>query len=192
MTNRELIDRIIRDDDEHAYSLFFNRIYTRLIKFALYYVKNYQTAEDVVSDVFVDFLRKRVHIGTIDNVEAYFYTAVRNRSLNYMRKIKYNNVLITGASKEDYEIVSDSRPDQDLMNAELFDIISNEVNNLPIQRRVIFDMVKSDNLKYREVAKILTISQKTVEKHMSLALKIIREAVQEYLEFKDIKIKKII
>ena len=191
MTNKELIDRIIETDDEQAYSLLFNRIYARLIKFALYYVKNYQSAEDIVSDVFVNFLKKRKNIGPINSVEAFFYTAVRNQSLKYLRRKKYKNALISGASLEDYEIASDSRSDQDLMDNELYDIISTAVNSLPTQRRVIFEMVKFDQLKYKEVAKILTISHKTVEKHISLALKIIREVVRDYLESKDIKVKKI-
>ncbi len=191
MTNKELIDKIIFDDDERAFSLFFNRIYSRLIKFAFYYLKNYQSAEDVVSDVFVNFLKKKGDRGTIDNVEAFFYTAVRNQSLKYIRKNKYNHLFISGASQEDYEIPSDSRPDQDLMDNELLGIISKAVKNLPTQRRVIFEMVKYDQLKYKEVAQILTISQKTVEKHMSLALKIIRVVTRDYLESKDVKIKNI-
>ncbi len=190
MTNKELIDRIIKNDDEHAFSMLFNRIYTRLIKFALYYVKNYQSAEDVVSDVFINFLKKN-NKGPIDNVEAFFYTAVRNQSLKYIRKNKFQSGLITGASQEDYEIPSSSRPDQDLMDKELYEIISKAVNKLPTQRRVIFEMVKYDRLKYKEVGNILTISQKTVEKHMSLALKIIRVVVRDYLESKDISVKKI-
>lgn len=157
MTNKELIDKIIWDDEENAFSVLFNRIYSRLIKFALYYVKNYQSAEDVVSDVFVNFLKNISNRGSIDNVEAFFYTAVRNQSLKYLRKIKYNNILISGASQEDYEIPSDSRPDQDLMDNELFGIIFNAVNSLPTQRRVIFEMVKYDQLKYKEVAQILAI-----------------------------------
>jgi len=191
MTNKELIDRIILSDDKHAFSLLFNRIYTHLIKFAIYYVKNYQSAEDVVSDVFVNFLKTKNKKRTIENVEAFFYTAVRNQSLKYLRKNKFNIALITGASREDYEIPSDSRPDQDLMDKELYDIISKTVNKLPTQRRVIFEMVKYDQLKYKEVADILAISQKTVEKHMSLALKIIRVVVRDYLDSKDISVKKI-
>lgn len=190
MTNKELINRIIKNDDEHAFSILFNRIYTRLIKFALYYVKNYQSAEDVVSDVFINFLKKS-NKKPIDNVEAFFYTAVRNQSLKYIRKNKFQSGLITGASQEDYEIPSSSRPDQDLMDKELYEIISKAVNKLPTQRRVIFEMVKYDRLKYKEVGNILTISQKTVEKHMSLALKIIRVVVRDYLESKDISVKKI-
>ena len=43
------------------------------------------------------------------------------------------------------------------MDNELFGIIFNAVNSLPTQRRVIFEMVKYDQLKYKEVAQILAI-----------------------------------
>ncbi len=191
MTNKELIDRIIKHDDEQAYAELFNRIYSRLIKFSIYYVKNYQCAEDVVSEVFVNFLKKKNRSAPIENVEAFFYTAVRNQSLKYLRKHKNKSLFVSGASLEDYEVATSSRPDQELMDSELYDIIVESVSKLPVQRRVIFEMVKFDKLKYKEVAEILTISQKTVEKHISLALKNLRVVIQDYLESKDIKVKKI-
>ncbi len=191
MTNKELIDKIIKDNDKHAFSLFFDRIYTPLVKFSYYYVKNYQMAEDVVSDVFVNFLKKTKESESINYAEAFFYTAVKNQSLKYLRKNKYNIALYRGEGQVEHEIISNSRPDQELMDKELYEIISKELNSLPTQSIVIFEMVKYDQLKYKEVANKLNISQKTVEKHMSTALKKIRLVVFNYLESNDINIEKI-
>ena len=190
MTNEELIGKIIKDDDEQAYTMLFDRIYDGLLKLAFYFVKDYQYAEDIVSDVFVNFLKRRDTIGSIDSVEAFFHTAIRNQSLKHIRKHKYTSTLMTGSSRNHHEIVSDSKPDQDLMDKELYDIISASLTKLPTQRRVIFELVKYEQLKYKEVAKILSISEKTVEKHMSAALKVVRKVTRDYLESTDINAQK--
>lgn len=191
MTNKELIDRIIENDDEHAFSLFFKRIYVRLLKFSFYYVKNHHTAEDVVSEVFINFLKRKTTLTPIINVEAFFYTSVRNQSLKYIQKNKCAGSLSSWSDLKDFEIASNSRPDQEMMDQELFNTISKAVKKLPMQRLMIYEMIKQDQLKYKEVAEIFKISPKTVEKHMSLALKVVREAVRDYLDSKDIKVKKI-
>lgn len=191
MTNLELIDRIIEKDDEHAFSLFFKRVYVRFLRFSFYYVKDHHAAEDVVSEVFINFLKRKNTLAPIKNVEAFFYASVRNQSLKYIQKNKCTGNLSSWSDLNDLEIASNSRPDQEMMDQELFRIISEAIKKLPAQRLVIYEMVKHDQLKYKEVAEIFNISQKTVEKHMSLALKVVREAVHDYLVSKDIKIKKI-
>ncbi|MEQ6120367.1 RNA polymerase sigma-70 factor [Reichenbachiella sp. MALMAid0571] len=191
MTNQELIERILKYDDEEAYKVFFHRMYGRLINFSIYYVKKVEIAEDVVSDVFVNFLRAKNKFDQIDNVEAFFYTAVKNQSHKYIRKKKTSDLLFTQASSEDYQIKSNIRPDLELINKELHEVLLNAMEQLPPQRKMIFQLVKFDGLKYSEVAMSLDISQKTVEKHMTLSLKIVREIVTDYLQDKGTKTKAI-
>ncbi|MEQ9286416.1 MAG: RNA polymerase sigma-70 factor [Cyclobacteriaceae bacterium] len=191
MTNVELVELILRNDDEEAYKVFFHRMYGRLINFSIYFVKNFEIAEDVVSDVFVTFLKSRKKLGHIDNVEAFFYTAVKNQSLKFLRKKKLSDVLFVQTSSEDFQVKSTSRPDLELMDKELHDVLLRSMEQLPPQRKMIFQLVKFDGLKYKEVAKSLDISPKTVEKHMTISLKIIREIIEEYLQFKDVKTKDI-
>lgn len=191
MTNVELVELILRNDDEEAYKVFFHRMYGRLINFSIYFVKNFEIAEDVVSDVFVTFLKSRKKLNHIDNVEAFFYTAVKNQSLKFLRKKKLSDVLFVQTPSEDFQVKSTSRPDLEMMDKELHDVLLRSMEQLPPQRKMIFQLVKFDGLKYKEVAKSLDISPKTVEKHMTISLKIIREIIEEYLQFKDVKTKDI-
>ncbi len=184
MTNAELIQKIMLYDDEEAYKILFHRMYARLINFSMYFVKNFEIAEDVVSDVFVNFLKSKEKMQAIDNVEAFFYTAVKNQSLKFLRKKKLSDVLFVKTSSEDFQVKSTSRPDLEFINKELHDVLLTTLEKLPPQRKLIFQMVKFDGLKYKEVAKSLDISQKTVEKHMTISLKIIRETVEEYMDGK--------
>ncbi len=52
---------------------------------------------------------------------------------------------------------------------------------MPEQRKKIFGMSRFEGLKYKEIAKQLNISPKTVENHMGIAIKFLREELKEYL-----------
>lgn len=62
-------------------------------------------------------------------------------------------------------------PEQLLITAEMIQRIRQAINQLPARCRLIFKLVKEDELKYREVAEILQLSVKTVEAQMTIALR---------------------
>ncbi len=78
-------------------------------------------------------------------------------------------------------------PERELLDDELRALIHKTVENLPPRRRMIYKMIKDDGLKYKEVASLLDITQKTVENHLDIAIKEVRQAVAQYLEGKQVK-----
>ena len=62
------------------------------------------------------------------------------------------------------------------------DIINKAVNDLPEKTRTVFYMKKIHGKRYREIAEALNISEKTVEFHISKALKSLRKAMEDYLK----------
>ena len=69
--------------DEKAFQAFFVDYYPVLVSFAMKYLENQETAEDVVQDVFVKIWETREKLGGIDNLPAYLYQMVRFKSFNY-------------------------------------------------------------------------------------------------------------
>jgi RNA polymerase sigma factor (sigma-70 family) len=53
-------------------------------------------------------------------------------------------------------------------------ILRNEIEKLPAQCKKVFKLSRFENFKYREIAKTLDISEKTVENHIGNALKVLR------------------
>jgi RNA polymerase sigma factor (sigma-70 family) len=68
-------------------------------------------------------------------------------------------------------------PEEILIGQEVLQVINQAINELPPKCKLIFRLVKEDNLKYREVAELLHLTPKTVENQMGIAVKKIHEAI---------------
>jgi len=171
-----LQNQIAYYDDQFAYKELFTGFYAYLYHFAFSYVKSKQSAEEILSDVFIKIWEKRKDLQKIDNLKVYLYVATRNTALNYVEKQKraatYEIDESTIALKALY-----FDPEQLLITAEMMSRIQNAINDLPLKCRLVFKMVKEDGLKYREVAEIMNISVKTVENQLAIALRKIGTAV---------------
>jgi RNA polymerase sigma-70 factor (ECF subfamily) len=73
-------------------------------------------------------------------------------------------------------------PESELINRELSLQIEEAINNLPPKRKLIYKMVVIDGLKYKEAAEILDLSVKTIENHLALAVRDLRDKIMAYLK----------
>ena len=68
-----------------------------------------------------------------------------------------------------------------MMYKNLEEAIRQAMNALPEQCRTVFQLSRYEELKYREIATRLSISEKTVENHMGKALKLLRLKLADYI-----------
>lgn len=187
---RSFLERISRGDEE-AFGQLLDFYYPKLIQIALAFVPGIVAAQEVVSDLFFKILKNPKTLANADNFDNYIFLAVKNQSYTYLRKNKHRVLLDSIQQKEDYILPDFNNPEDSLISNELFGLVEKVVQELPPKRKAVFQLVKEEGKKYKEVAEILDISIKTVELHMSLALKVLRKTVKEYQEGKDVKIRKL-
>ena len=82
---------------------------------------------------------------------------------------------------EGLDTASDSTPEADLEARDLQLKIDMSVESMPLQRRTVFRLSRIQGLANDEIARRLGIQKKTVENHLNLALKELKEALQLYL-----------
>jgi RNA polymerase sigma-70 factor (ECF subfamily) len=165
-----LQERIARYDDQQAYKELFVSFYNPLLQFALSFIKSKEQAEEIVSDIFISIWEKRKRIDSISNLKVYLYVAIKNASLNYLSRQNKNVPSdIDDVATELKSVYFD--PEQLLITAEMIQRIKLAINDLPPRCKMIFKLVKEDELKYKEVAEILNISLKTVEAQITIALR---------------------
>ncbi|HAW79536.1 MAG TPA: RNA polymerase sigma-70 factor, partial [Balneola sp.] len=137
-------------------------------------------ARDAVQDVFLKFWRNRKEIDIQVSVKVYLYQAVRNQSLNLLDKQKNQQRLRENFLSEIKSIRVEGFEESNL-NTEQIELIKKvweTVNKMPERRRLVFELHRKHGFSYKEIAKILEITVKTVENHMSQALQYLRENIE--------------
>lgn len=169
----------IANDEEEAFRRLYDLFYLRIFRFTSYFVKSAELKEEIVSDVFLSIWQNRYDLLKIENFEAYVYTIARNRALYYLKQKK--NQLFENDPDGKFEIITEKSPENELIDSELRGAIESAINNLPERCRLVFLMAKEEGLKYREIADILSISEKTVNAQMVTAIKKLGESLKRYL-----------
>ena len=156
------------------YELLFRYYYRPLCLYALHYIGDTDTVEDIVQDCFVRLIEHQ----EAGNPKAWLYTAVRNACIDRIRR---DNPLIANVEPCDLEgtITDEEAAERSLHEAELWTAI----DSLPEKCREIFLLSKRDGKKYREIAELLSISEKTVEHQISKALRILRGKAEDFFYF---------
>jgi RNA polymerase sigma-70 factor (ECF subfamily) len=176
-TDEHLFNKI-KEDDEKAFDLLFRKYYTQLCRFAFTYLKDKDQSEEMVQEVFITIWNNRKKITINTSLSSYLYRAVKNHSLNYIKKnSRQQFVKIENISEPD--IIEDVVTDEKKF-AELEKKYKEALEFLPAKCKEIFLMSRNHHLKYKEIAEKLDISIKTVEAQMSIAFKKLREELKSF------------
>lgn len=149
----------------------------KLFKFALSIVHTRELAEEVVQDVFLQLWKNREQSREIRELKLYLYVATRNMAISHLRKSQKSKVFSLDEIKLPYLKVEASA-EEVYLGTELLHRINLAINNLPLQCKLIFKLVKQDGFSYKEAAELLQINRKTVENQLGIAIKKIHAAVR--------------
>ncbi|RYF16279.1 MAG: RNA polymerase sigma-70 factor [Oxalobacteraceae bacterium] len=149
----------VSEGDVNAFNLLFKSHYKSLCISALLLLKDEESAEDVVQEVFLKIWNKRKELAQVTNITSYLYISVKNAALDQLRKTKY----ITDDISE-VEISDDALdPFHSVRIKELSKHLQEASDSLPGQCKVIFEMVYVEGRKYQEVADEMGLSINTVK-----------------------------
>ncbi len=170
----------IKNGDEQAFELLFRKYYTPLCRFANKFLNNTEEAKGTVQEVFEKIWAGREDIDPDESINAYLFRIAHNISINKLRRRQ-----VESRYAEIYKLVyiehSEHSPYESLVGNELNEKINFAVNKMPPKCRKVFDLNRTEGLKYSEIANTLHISVKTVEAHMSKALSIVRFELKDYM-----------
>lgn len=164
--------------DKPLFEQLFRAHFAHLCSFANQYVQDPDSAKDIAQKVFVNLWENREKIDPQKPVQSYLFTSVKNRCLNYIRDRKKYRSYVLDLEIEGLEIAFEEGGAE---LSELQDKVSEALQALPEKCRQAFEMSRYRNMKYQEIAEELGVSAKTVEAHMSKALKSLREQLKDYI-----------
>lgn len=170
----------IKLGDEQAFELLFHKYYIRLCGFANKFLNNPDEAREIVQEVFTKIWESRAEIDSDDSLKGYIFRIAQNMSLNKLKHHKVESKYV-----EVYKLVylndQEFSAHESLLAKELDEIIVSAIGKLPPECRKVFELSRTEGLKYKEIADTLHISVKTVEAQMSKALHHLRFELNDYI-----------
>lgn len=164
----------------------FHRYGQKLERIAYSYVRDKDTAQDIVNECFAAIWGRRESI-EIRNMESYLYQAVRNESLKYRRdrnlkKTVYEKILMKERCVMDYytRTIESCNPEE-MFSAEILEICRRQIAQMPELRRQIFTANKFEGKSYREIADRYGITTRKVDYELQRAISSLRLSLKDYL-----------
>ncbi len=176
----------LKNGDAKAFEEVFKCWYEPLVHFTNEYISDFESARNIVQNIFMRLWEKRELIDPESNIRSYIYMAARNASLSYLRHLKLETNFFEN-SKRNTESLQLNYEALDCLNFEKIDfqnlerIINETIESLPPRCREVFVLSRNENLKNKEIALRLDISVKAVEANITRALIELRENTKDYL-----------
>lgn len=171
-TDAELVS-LLQQGDIQAFDTIYERYVIMMLDTAFIRLRDRMMAEDIVQNVFMRFWNKREDL-QISNLGAYFRTAVRYEVLTYVTRTKKLYELY-----EPFELLltTTETADEKVLSADILKLIHAFAKTLPLKRKEAFLLYLQQQYSTQEIADEMGISQKTVQKHLNIALSDFRTRV---------------
>jgi RNA polymerase sigma-70 factor (family 1) len=172
-----IFDLIACDKHDDAYRFMYNKYHAVLMRFADGYLKSNAPAEELVNDVFFRVWENRIRIQEISNLRLYLFTAVRNACLTELARERKRTDFISNQSSA--EVFLDD-PESLYISSELHVLIRSTIQGLPPRCRQIYELIKIEGMKNKEVALKLNISVNTIDVQLAIAVKRLVKALEAF------------
>jgi RNA polymerase sigma-70 factor (ECF subfamily) len=166
----------VKQGDKEAFELIFNKYYSVLCILSKRYTADLYMSREVIQNLFIYLWEHKTDLDIICCLKSYLFRATKFNSIRYMEKDR----------KKEIHLADIPEPEQDktffdhVEYAELQVRIIETIESMPDQCRKVFTMSRFEQLRYADIAERLDISVKTVESHISKALRILEENLSHY------------
>lgn len=165
----------------------FHNLNARGIAFANAFVYDKAVSEDIAAEALSVLWKKLQEGGHVAQPQIYLFGIIRNKALEHLRaqaaRLRLQNGM-TELQERDYRLLISSAQACDpelLYSSEVQDIINDALSSLGAQTKSVFILSRFDGLSNADIAVRLGIAPKTVEYHITKALKIMRVRLKDYL-----------
>jgi len=169
----ELLD-LMKKDHEQALSALYHRYWNKLLVVAAHRLDDITIAEECVQDLFCSLWSRRHTLVLRFSLATYLSVAVKYQVIKQLdlqyRKAERKEKYISDYSSS----IHLPSADESILEKEMIERISAAINRLPDKCRIVFKLSREEGMPNKQIAVELGIAEKTVEAHISKALKDLR------------------
>jgi RNA polymerase sigma-70 factor (ECF subfamily) len=175
LSEEALVQQLI-EGSEAAFEALYFQYATKLAAFVTPYANSKEDVEEAVQETFLAVWLNRSNIDPNQSFSAYLFTIAKNFALKIIRKNIQQTLLEQNLSLLQTSKGTD-QPDKTLLASELENELNQLVEQLPQRARQVFLLRRMEGLTNKEIAEKLDISISTVENHINVALRHIRQGL---------------
>ena len=166
MDEHQLIE-MLREGDSLSFEILFQQYYVRFYNFCRNLIKDSHAAEDIVQNVFMKVWLNRRNLHPDQSIHNYIYVLTKHEVLNHIRDRRvYTQVERLIMTDQPAASITDDT----LQLRELDERVRRFIAAMPGQRRKVFLLSRYRGMSSKDIAKLLGLSVRTVDRHINLAL----------------------
>lgn len=175
-----------KTEDKSIFTQQFKAFYLQYAGELLFFARkfvDYQTAEDLVHDIFLRIWDKKSTVVAEKEIRTYLFSIVQNACYDFLKHQSIADTFMGKAVQqlkmEELEYFSSSQ--DELFDKQKLDAIYTTIEGLPPKSRDIFKKAYLEGQKHTAIAEELNISIRTVETHIYKSLKFLRNSLLTFL-----------
>lgn len=165
----------MQSGDKAAFDVIFRHFYAPLCSYAGQFVESGQ--EDIVQDLMLHLWEERNKLN-ISKLDTYLFTATKNQCLTLINRGQIRQKVLSNIQKR---MIDQFDTPNIYLIEELTKNLESALNSLPPSYKEAFILHRFYDNSYKEIAKMLGISAKTVDYRIGQALKRLRVLLKDYL-----------
>ena len=151
----------------------FHQFHQKLYYYVLSKTKSEFCAEEVVQITFIKLWQYRHSLNEDISIDAQLFRIAKTTLIDQLRKLDHSDKITEALAKQDTGV--SNKAISNLEQQELRNQLLEALSQMPPARKKVFEMSRLQGLSYKEIAASLFISEKTVENHIGLALRQLKE-----------------
>lgn len=177
--NKQIVSAL-NEGHESVFDAVYRHYFKKLCAFCSQYIPDLEETEEIVQETMVWLWENRLTLKAELTLKSLLFTIVKNKALNRISHYEIKQKVHEEIHQK-YESTFENPDfyDQD----ELFRMYRQTLDNMPKDIRETFLMNRDRSLTHKEIAAILNVSPQTVNYRIGQALKMLRQALKDYLPF---------
>lgn len=159
---KELLEKIIKKDEKALFQVY-KKFQPSIFNYVKSQINNYQTAEELTQDIFVDFIEALRDFRFQSSLKTFLFSVARHKIVDQIRKRKLKNILFSRLPSYIVESLKVVFIDEEIDKKELREKITKILDSLPNDYRVILRLKYIEGIKVNEIAERLELNFKATE-----------------------------
>ncbi|WP_185154061.1 RNA polymerase sigma-70 factor [Fulvivirga sp. M361] len=171
--------KLLQKGDDSAFEIIYNKHWESMYAMAYNRLRSREVAEGIIQDIFTDLWVKRQDLTIYKSLTSYLFSALKYKTLNVIAHQSVRRKYIQ--EQQPFSVSYKNSTDDTLSFNELYELISQTIDELPKKCRLVFRLKYDENYSTKQIADELDISPRTVETHVGQAKKILKSKLTRYL-----------